>query len=778
MGEYVRMEKQCWHCNGPLSLTKRLKGDLFCSKHHEELYHQAQSELAVERVKIGVKTDGSRPSPEAPVAPAPVPVVEPEQDTLPPLAGLMRQLQTAPVAPEPLVLFPEEALDLESEPTHPPAGSAVVGEHQIGESGILSVPPNSVPFSGEFSVSDRQDEPIRFQGLAPAIPSLNAEIAIQEDDAPPCAPPLPEWAEELSVPDEPASLPLCEPIYSQPAAPSLLASSEAGVGRPLIAVATPSVSSWPPARSSHHALVEASTHTITAQTLSQVPVLAPALGAPSPPLCGLLYPGFSSGKSDSRPATPVQPASALIRPGEIRFPNHAPQDSHPALREDHAIQWDAARSAKGTGEFGRTAMFAELPRRTSPLYSRNRTPAEIAVRTWAPPALIQALWERADASIGEQMFESAPEAAARSQPVKLPVESATIADAAVRPTTLSREISVASQAGVQESAVLAQNHPVQPTPRLLLGRPLAGTQASLLYPASARKLVSSFTHMASGRDVYVGPMPRLEPLPKPTLRRASDTVVTALPVQPMADLPRLGVEAKGKVTTELQPRIGTHSRPAVGVPHRAIFIPRLLPADRTPGLFVTRPTNGEAASLRAWFSPIRVRPASMLVPLPLSRYRLPSGMDSRADALPVALPQLQEGDGPLRPALTSWQAPPRIGTILPGIADRAGHSTLKAGRRPIDPPISFARIPDNPPMRVPVKSHVVRPTAVVRPVIAPAYAVLRPQRPEPANLFRPRVKASPNVLSLTGPLPRRRGAALPPVPEVPDKLSGQNWALL
>jgi hypothetical protein len=58
------MEKECWHCNGPISLTRRLKGERFCSRDHEHSYDTEQSERAVERVKtagLAIKTRSTTP---------------------------------------------------------------------------------------------------------------------------------------------------------------------------------------------------------------------------------------------------------------------------------------------------------------------------------------------------------------------------------------------------------------------------------------------------------------------------------------------------------------------------------------------------------------------------------------------------------------------------------------------------------------------------------------------------------------------------------------------
>jgi hypothetical protein len=66
--------KTCWYCNRQLSILKSLRGDLFCSKKHEELYLSKESSLAFERLK----DPGSLPPPPAPSSEHAVPVKLPK----------------------------------------------------------------------------------------------------------------------------------------------------------------------------------------------------------------------------------------------------------------------------------------------------------------------------------------------------------------------------------------------------------------------------------------------------------------------------------------------------------------------------------------------------------------------------------------------------------------------------------------------------------------------------------------------------------------------------
>jgi len=97
---------RCWQCQAKLPLMKRLKGELFCSQKHEDLYHQEQSAIGLERL-----TDPTlkpvdlterpvlAPIPKAKAAPAIAPVPETKAA---PVTAPVPETKAAPVtAPVP-----------------------------------------------------------------------------------------------------------------------------------------------------------------------------------------------------------------------------------------------------------------------------------------------------------------------------------------------------------------------------------------------------------------------------------------------------------------------------------------------------------------------------------------------------------------------------------------------------------------------------------------------------------------------------------------------------
>ncbi len=125
------MEKACLHCKQRLSFLRAVRGELFCSSDHRELYLQAEAALAFERVAffdnpsphdreaaeapevqpahVGTKKAVEAPPPRvttppvAEVKPEPARVIEMAKPTPAPLHDASPSVPeaTAPVVPEP-----------------------------------------------------------------------------------------------------------------------------------------------------------------------------------------------------------------------------------------------------------------------------------------------------------------------------------------------------------------------------------------------------------------------------------------------------------------------------------------------------------------------------------------------------------------------------------------------------------------------------------------------------------------------------------------------------
>ena len=110
------MERKCWYCDKPLSLTKLFKRDLFCSSEHETLYFSEQSAVAFERIK-------EQEPPKAPAAdevkpPEPMAVEQAPDNEGPPMAGLLKS-EVFPCEAPTFSFAPEDAVETPAEPARP-----------------------------------------------------------------------------------------------------------------------------------------------------------------------------------------------------------------------------------------------------------------------------------------------------------------------------------------------------------------------------------------------------------------------------------------------------------------------------------------------------------------------------------------------------------------------------------------------------------------------------------------------------------------------------------
>jgi len=110
------LERKCWYCDKPLSLTKLFKRDLFCSSEHETLYFSEQSAVAFERIK-------EQEPPKAPAAdevkpPELVAVEQAPDNEGPPMAGLLKS-EVFPCEAPTFSFAPEDAVETPAEPARP-----------------------------------------------------------------------------------------------------------------------------------------------------------------------------------------------------------------------------------------------------------------------------------------------------------------------------------------------------------------------------------------------------------------------------------------------------------------------------------------------------------------------------------------------------------------------------------------------------------------------------------------------------------------------------------
>lgn len=123
------MEKACLHCKQRLSFLRAVRGELFCSSDHRELYLQAEAALAFERVAFfDSPTPPEREVAEAPPAPVETkkPILEepPARVTTPPVAEakpepvIVKEIAEPAAAPprDPSPAVPEATAPVAPEP--------------------------------------------------------------------------------------------------------------------------------------------------------------------------------------------------------------------------------------------------------------------------------------------------------------------------------------------------------------------------------------------------------------------------------------------------------------------------------------------------------------------------------------------------------------------------------------------------------------------------------------------------------------------------------------
>ena len=310
------METACWYCNEKLPFVKRLKGELFCSKEHEEIYFQEQSVIAFKRL-----TDPNAPSPELSKSAAPTAEA--------PLAGTAQ--------PE-AVATPAEAKKTKSKGT--PGKKIAAPITAFPETG--SREPASPEISARATVRPE----------AAAKPELRAESRAPE---PPSNPAITTSKEPAPVEKRvPADVP-----------PAISASSSASLN---VTAATEQTAAALPDEARNQPERDAQTKSpATPARAADANVVEPPLGAPLPD--SVIVPRSSQPSAALRGET--EPITSTERPAPPKLTIDSKVESEPAalteLLLDRAPLAKAPPAASGIATdplpfFDRTAMFRRISR--------------------------------------------------------------------------------------------------------------------------------------------------------------------------------------------------------------------------------------------------------------------------------------------------------------------------------------------------------------------------------------------------------------------------------
>ena len=159
------MNKSCLHCHQKLGFLQAVRGELFCSSEHRELYFQAEVALAFERV-----TSFDRPAAPPVAATVPVAAPAPAEEKFQPLQ-VVEVPSTPVIAPMPVSVSEakEEVRPLlvaASEPARPPEMA-----EEAAATPVVTPEPASNPEQKE------EVEPIPVLALdPPPVSSSNLEV--------------------------------------------------------------------------------------------------------------------------------------------------------------------------------------------------------------------------------------------------------------------------------------------------------------------------------------------------------------------------------------------------------------------------------------------------------------------------------------------------------------------------------------------------------------------------------------------------------------------------
>jgi cytoskeleton protein RodZ len=199
------MEKLCLQCQQKLSFSKAVRGELFCSSDHRELYLQAEARLTIERVtQFDIPSRIEKPEPQA----RPAPESPPLQVTAPPA------VEPAPVEP---VLPKVVSISTARNPIRIWLASGIAACLALVTLGALFfgpsrnnahslLPPAVQPLSAAeqgANIAKAQVEPPQL----PVVPSLSVADPKTQSSGPEVAPPALPVAAKVLPPRVPAKIP-------------------------------------------------------------------------------------------------------------------------------------------------------------------------------------------------------------------------------------------------------------------------------------------------------------------------------------------------------------------------------------------------------------------------------------------------------------------------------------------------------------------------------------------------------------------------------------------